>query len=111
MSQEHGHPLRSDGSQPAAPPLGPRARWKSPDEPEGVWDVKRNVQRLLYVLYAICTLLVALDLVVVREVHHPWEQLVAFHAWYGFASCWILVLVAKRLRRVLMRSDDHYNVD
>lgn len=111
MSHEHGHPPLADGSAPQAPPLSPRAWMKAPDEPPGMWDKKRNVDRFLLGFYVALGILVALDLVIHRHVYHPWEALFGFHAWYGFAACWILVVVAKQLRRVLMRPEDYYDVD
>ena len=77
----------------------------------GIWDNPRNVARLLTVFYVLCVLLVLLDLVVHRHVAHPWERFFAFHAFYGFVACWTLVVVAKLMRRVLMRGRDYYDVD
>lgn len=112
MSHDAEHPpLSKDGRIPEAPPLGPRAWWKDPDEEPGMWDRKENVSRLLVVFYVLCTLLVLLDLVIHRHVYHPWERLFGFHAWYGLVSCWMLVVLAKQMRRVLMRSEDYYDVD
>ena len=111
MSHEHGHPPLKDGSEPKAPPIGPRAWMKDPDEPPGLWDKKENVDRLLYGFYAALAILVLLDIVVHRHHYHPWEALFGFHAWYGFAACWILVVIAKQMRRVLMKPEDYYDVD
>lgn len=108
MAHEHGHPPLSDGRKPEAPPPGPRAWWKDPDEPPGMWDKKENVDRLLRVFYALCTILVLLDLVIHRHVYHPWEGLFGFHAWYGFVACWMLVVIAKQMRIVLMKPEDYY---
>jgi hypothetical protein len=105
------HPPLRDGKNPEAPPLAPWARWKSPDEPPRIWDHKRNVDRLLYGFYAVSTLLVLMDFVIHRHVIHPWENLFGFYAWYGFAACWMLVVIAKQMRRVLMRGEDHYDAD
>ncbi|MDX1493206.1 MAG: hypothetical protein R3253_03960 [Longimicrobiales bacterium] len=111
MAHEHGHPPLTDGSKPEAPPLGPRAWWKDPAEPAGMWDKKENVDRLLWVFYALCTILVVLDLVIHRHVYHPWERLFGFHAWYGFVACWMLVVIAKQMRLVLMKPEDYYEGD
>ena len=32
-----------------------------------------------------------------------------FYAFYGFASCVVLVVVAKELRKILMRREDYYD--
>ena len=90
-----------------------------PNEKEHIWDKPENVARLLNLFYLVCVLLVLLDfagrvfpgLVPAREVHHPWEGFLGFHAFYGFVACWTLVVVAKAMRRVLMRREDYYDVD
>jgi hypothetical protein len=82
-----------------------------PDEKKHIWDKPENVARLLNVFYLLCILLVALDFVVHRHVAHPWERFFGFHAFYGFVACWTLVVVAKAMRRVLMRREDYYDVD
>lgn len=111
MSHEDGHPALLRGGEPAPPPLAPGARMKAADEPPGYWENPANVTRLLRVFYALSVGLVLVELVVHRHVAHPWERLFGFHAWYGFAACWILVVLAKRMRRVLMRPEDYYDGD
>jgi hypothetical protein len=83
----------------------------SPDEQQHLWDKPKNVNRLLTVFYLLCLLLVGLEFLVQREVHHSWEYFFGFHAFYGFVACWTLVVVAKGMRRVLMRREDYYDVD
>ena len=65
-------------------------------------------RRLRRAFYAACALLLALDAVFHRHAGHPWEGAFGFYAGYGFVACVLLVLAAKRLRRVLMRPEDHY---
>jgi hypothetical protein len=111
MSHDHGHPPLRSGSDPTPPPLASTARIASPNDPPGVWDDPRNVSRLLSVFYALCIALVGIDLVIHRHIGHPWERLFGFHAWYGFVACWLLVVIAKAMRRVIMRPEDYYDVD
>jgi hypothetical protein len=108
MSHDVHHPPLGGGGEPEAPPLGPRARWKDADDPPGTWDRKGNVDRLLRVLYAVCVVLVALDLFVHRHAEHPWESLIAFYPLYGFVGIVVLVLLARVLRAVVMRPEDYY---
>jgi hypothetical protein len=82
-----------------------------PDERQHIWDKPENVSRLLTVFYLLCVILVLLDFVVHRHVAHPWERFFGFHAFYGFVACWTLVVVAKGMRRVLMRDEDYYDGD
>jgi hypothetical protein len=111
MSHETGHPPLARGGAPQPPPLAATARTKEPGEAPRIWDDPRNVQRFVYAFYSACVVLVLLDLVIHRHVAHPWERLFGFHAWYGFAACWMLVVIAKQMRRVLMRSEDYYDGD
>ena len=111
MSHDVHHPPLRSGREPEAPPLGPRAHWKEPGEAPGAWDRKGNVDRLLRVLYAVCVVLVALDLFVHRRTEHPWEHLVAFYPLYGFVGIVVLVLVARVLRALVMRPEDYYEAD
>ncbi|MBY5920771.1 hypothetical protein [Ferrimonas balearica] len=57
--------------------------------------------------YLFCGILALLDLLYHRHVVHPWEGMPGFYPLYGFVGCVVLVLVAKLLRKVLMR-DEHY---
>jgi len=72
-------------------------------------DSNRNVTRLYRGLWIICSLLVAVDLVVHRHEEFGFAALFGFHAWFGFLACVALVLTAKGLRRVLMRDEDYYD--
>lgn len=74
-----------------------------------VFDKPRNVRRLILTLYALCGLTLALDFVIHRHVDHPWEVVWGFYCLYGFVACVLLVLVAKELRKVLMRREDYYD--
>jgi hypothetical protein len=74
-----------------------------------LFDNPKNTQRVLYILYACCTLLVLLDFVIHRHVYHSWENLPAFYPIYGFVGCVVLVIVARWMRTFLMRSEDYYD--
>lgn len=84
---------------------------QKPDKKTYFLDKPGNVERLLRVFYVICGLLFAADFVVHRHISHDWEQLPAFYALYGFIACVLLVLIAKLIRRVLMRKENFYDVD
>jgi len=82
------------------------------------FDDPRNVQRVLHIFYAFCAVVVVLDplgwllhalgLGELRHSERSWEAFPGFYAAYGFVACVLLVLVAKRLRGVLMRDEDYY---
>ncbi|MCW8931368.1 MAG: hypothetical protein OQL19_14150 [Gammaproteobacteria bacterium] len=73
-----------------------------------IFDNPQNVKRILYLLYACCTILFLLDFVIHRHVVHSWENLWGFYPIYGFVGCVILVVVATWMRTFLMRSEDYY---
>jgi hypothetical protein len=54
-------------------------------------------------------MLVVADLFVPKHGPFAVEHVFGFYAWYGFLACVGLVLVAKVMRRVLMRPEDYYD--
>lgn len=74
------------------------------ERPEGV-------RLLLRLLYGTCAVLLVIELLVHRHAEHPWEHLFAFHAVYGFSACVLLVLLAKQMRKLVMRAEDYYERD
>ncbi len=73
------------------------------------FDRPENVERLLKVFYAICILLVLADFVLHRHIGFDWEKIPAFYALYGFVACVVLVVIAKEMRKVVMRKEDYYD--
>ena len=86
---------------------------RASDERQHVWDNPRNVKLLFNVFYVLCVILVVadplLDLVIDRHRGHDWESLPEFYPLYGFVGIVVLVLIAKLMRRVLMRPEDYYD--
>ncbi len=75
-----------------------------------LFDNPKNVKLLIRSLYASCFILFAMDLVIDRHIYHPWESFVGFYAFYGCLSCVVLVLIARELRKVVMRDEDYYDI-
>lgn len=78
-------------------------------EKKHLFDDPKNVNRLLRVFYAICVLLVVVDFLVHRHIYTVWEELPTFYALYGFVACVVLVLLAKLMRKVVMRKEEYYD--
>lgn len=78
-------------------------------EKNHIFDNPKNVDRLLKGFYAICLLLVIIDLFVHRHIEMVWEKIPGFYAFYGFVACVLLVVVAKWMRKVVMRKEDYYD--
>lgn len=74
-----------------------------------IFDNPRNVKRLLAGFYAICIILIIADFIVHRHISMEWEKIPAFYAFYGFIACVLLVIVAKMMRKVVMREENYYD--
>jgi hypothetical protein len=83
----------------------------SSQQKQYLFDKPRNVTRLLRGFYLVCIILLILDFVLHRHVIHSWENIPGFYAIFGFVACVLLVLIAKEMRKVVMRKEDYYDVD
>lgn len=72
-------------------------------------DNPRNVDRIVWVLYAVCAFLLAIDGFVHKHGPFAIEHWFGFYGIYGFVACVGLVLAAKEMRRILMRPEDYYD--
>jgi hypothetical protein len=83
----------------------------SSKQKQHLFDNPRNVTRLLRGFYLVCAILLILDFVLHRHIAHSWENLPEFYAVFGFVACVLLVLIAKELRKLIMRKEEYYDVD
>lgn len=82
---------------------------KQQDKKDYLFDKPENVSRLLNVFYALCVILVIADFILHRHIGFAWENIPAFYALYGFVACVALVVIAKKIRAVVMRKEDYYD--
>jgi len=82
---------------------------KPAGERDYFFDNPRNVRLVLRIFYAICALLFVIDFVYHRHIIHPWEKAWGFYAIFGFVACVVLVLVAKEMRKIVMRREEYYD--
>lgn len=84
-------------------------------EKQHVFDTPRNVRRVIHSLYAVCALLLAIDLLDLfgvlyhKHVHFAFEHWFGFYGFFGFFLSCALVLIAKAMRRPLKRDEDYYD--
>ncbi len=71
-------------------------------------DQPQNVTRLIRGFSISCVILLLLDFILHRHSVHPLESIPGFYPLYGFVGCVLLVIVAKGLRLLLMRSENYY---
>jgi hypothetical protein len=84
----------------------------SDPEDEAYWlDRPKNISIIVWGLVGVCILLYFADAFYEKHPHFELERLFGFYGIYGFFVCVGLVLVAKSLRSVLMRSEEYYDVD
>ncbi|MBC8158509.1 MAG: hypothetical protein H8E94_04170 [Alphaproteobacteria bacterium] len=74
-----------------------------------LFDNPRNVRLLINALYVVCAVLFGLDFIVHRHIEVSWEGWYGFYAIYGFVGCVALVLLAKEMRKIVMRREDYYD--
>ena len=72
-------------------------------------DDLRNVDKIVYALYAICGVLLVVDPFIHKHGPFAIEHWLGFYGIFGFVACVALVLAAKQLRRILMRPEDYYD--
>lgn len=72
-------------------------------------DQPKNINIIVYVLYAACAGLLIVDFFYHKHGHFDFEQWFGFYAWFGFIACIIVVLSAKFLRILIKRKEDYYD--
>ena len=90
---------RPEEAHPPHAPAGERQRWL---------DDRRNVDKIVYALYAVCAVLLLIDPLVHKHGPFAIEHWWGFYGIYGFVGCVFLVLAAKVLRLIVMRPEDYY---
>lgn len=74
------------------------------------WLVRPATIRVLWIVFALILALTALlDLLVKHHPHFGFDGTFGFGAWFGFATCVVLVLFAKLLGVLLKRPDTYYD--
>ncbi len=79
------------------------------NERERWLDDRRNVDKIVYALYAVCAVLLLVDPLVHKHGPFAIEHWWGFYGIYGFVGCVFLVLAAKVLRLIVMRPEDYYD--
>ncbi len=72
-------------------------------------DDPANVRRLWRAFVCVLVLLVLAETAIELHPRFALERVLAFHAWFGFLSCAVMIAVAKLLGAVLKRPDDYYD--
>ncbi len=80
------------------------------DDGKRYWlDDMRNVYKLFWALVVLCIVLFAADAFYHKHVVFEFENWFGFFGLFGFGVSFALVLVAREMRKVLMRDEDYYD--
>jgi len=71
-------------------------------------DEPRHIRILWRGFLAVLALTVVAELVVTLHPHFEVESVFGFSAWFGFAACVTMIVVAKGLAVLLKRPDSYY---
>lgn len=83
----------------------------SGDERKYWLDDPANVKKVIWALFAVCAALFLADAFYHKHSHFEAENFFGFYAIFGFVVCVALVLAAKWMRVILMRSEDYYDAE
>ena len=72
-------------------------------------DRPGSVDRIIWLLVLVSAASVVADLFYHKHGHWGFQEWFGFDAAYGFVACVGLVLAAKLLRKLVMRSEDYYD--
>ena len=70
-------------------------------------DQTSNIDKLLYVFYMVCFILLIADFFYHKHTYFSFENWFGFFAWFGFLAYTGIIISAKLLRKILKR-DEHY---
>lgn len=74
------------------------------------WLVRKSTIRGLWIAFAAALVAtVLMDLVIEPHPYFGLDGTLGFGAWFGFASCVVLIAVAKALGAILRRPDTYYD--
>jgi len=80
------------------------------DGGKGFWlDDMRNVHKVFWALVVLCAVLLLADALYEKHVILSFEKWFGFYGLFGFFGSFALVLIARELRKILMRDEDYYD--
>ena len=86
------------------------AQVPSEDGGKNYWlDDRKNVNKVLWTLAAICAGLMIADFFYHKHVVYEFENWFGFYGFFGFFLPVVFVLSARQLRKILMRDEDYYD--
>jgi hypothetical protein len=79
-------------------------------DPKKYWlDNPKNVDKLVYAVYAVCAVLFFSDLIYHKHPHYEAEEWLGFYGVFGFVAFFGIVMAGKLLRKLIKRDEDYYD--
>ena len=72
-------------------------------------DKQSNVNKILYILYAVCFLLLIADFFYHKHTYFSFENWPGFFAWFGFLAYCFIIFSAKLFRKFVKRDERYYD--
>lgn len=72
-------------------------------------DDRRTVDRMVWVLAAVCAVLLAIDWFVPKHGPFAIEHWFGFYGLFGLVACVGFILISKILRHIVIRPEDYYD--
>ena len=72
-------------------------------------DKPGSVDKVYWAVVAVCAALFVADAFYPKHVEFEVEHIFGAYGIYGFVCCVFLVIVAKEMRRIIMRGEDFYH--
>jgi hypothetical protein len=82
---------------------------KNKDEKTYWLDDSKNVNKLLWVFYALCAIVFLADFAYEKHPHFAQENIPNFFGFWGFLCFVFIVFAGKALRKLVMRDEDYYD--
>lgn len=79
------------------------------DEHDFTGPLSPKTAKLIKIFLICSVVLFVADFFIPRTKHTSAESIPGFYALYGFAGCVVLVLVAKEMRKLVMRDEAYYD--
>ncbi|MEQ8427840.1 MAG: hypothetical protein RLT87_01850 [Gammaproteobacteria bacterium] len=71
---------------------------------------KSSIRKLWIGSWVLLALSLIAEFFVKLHPHFKLEEIIAFHAWFGFLACVGMVIVARLLGFLIRRKDDYYDM-
>jgi hypothetical protein len=74
------------------------------------FEKPENKTKIKIGVFSCLAVLIALDFLLLKKPHFPWEGVPGFYSLYGFVACVMIVVVSKAIGKLwLQKKEDYYD--